>query len=161
MTAFLQSNEKATPRQFRHLDFISQFSTDIQHVSGKDNVVADALSRVDEISTISFKSFFDYEKIAELQYKDEELKRYRQKKKSSLCLRKISFRSTTIWCDLSLGRPRPFIPHALRKAAFDHVHRLSHPGVKATAKLVAKSFVWPGMGRRSNFLQELYCLSKS
>lgn len=43
--AFQQRNEKATPRQLRHLDYIGQFSTDIQHVSGKDNIVADALSR--------------------------------------------------------------------------------------------------------------------
>lgn len=42
--AFHQSNEKATSRQLRHLDFIGQFSTDIQHISGKDNIVADTLS---------------------------------------------------------------------------------------------------------------------
>ena len=29
----------------RHLDYISQFTTNIQHVSGNDNPVADALSR--------------------------------------------------------------------------------------------------------------------
>ena len=32
-------------RQQRQLSFISEFTTDIQHISGKDNVVADCLSR--------------------------------------------------------------------------------------------------------------------
>ena len=33
-------------RQFRHLDFISQFTSDIRHVSGTNNCVADALFQV-------------------------------------------------------------------------------------------------------------------
>ena len=44
--AFRQKPDKCSPRQFRHLDFISQFSTDIRHVSGSNNVVAEALSRI-------------------------------------------------------------------------------------------------------------------
>ena len=48
--AFKQNPAKASPRQFRHLDFIGQFTTDIQHVSGIENVVADTLSRIDEIT---------------------------------------------------------------------------------------------------------------
>ena len=37
--------KKKSGRQSRHLATISEFTTDIQHVTGKDNVVADALSR--------------------------------------------------------------------------------------------------------------------
>ena len=44
--AFSQRRDKCSPRQFNHLDFISQFTTDIRHISGQDNVVSDALSRV-------------------------------------------------------------------------------------------------------------------
>ena len=33
--AFHQKRDKCSPRQFRHLDFIAQFSTDIQHVTGQ------------------------------------------------------------------------------------------------------------------------------
>ena len=36
-----------TPRQVHHLDYISQFTTDIQHISGHNNPVADALSRIE------------------------------------------------------------------------------------------------------------------
>jgi hypothetical protein len=37
--------DKCSPRQFNHLDFFAQFTTDMRHiVSGQDNVVADAVS---------------------------------------------------------------------------------------------------------------------
>ena len=66
--AFKQKPERASPRQIRHLDFISQFTTDIQHVSGCENVVADYLSRSYEIESI------DYTIMASQQLEDEELK---------------------------------------------------------------------------------------
>jgi cleavage and polyadenylation specificity factor subunit 1 len=47
--AFHQKRDKCSPRQFNHLDFISQFTTDIRHISGQ-NIVADALSRVEAIT---------------------------------------------------------------------------------------------------------------
>ncbi|GBM46909.1 Retrovirus-related Pol polyprotein from transposon 17.6, partial [Araneus ventricosus] len=50
--AFKQKPEKCSPRQIRHLDYISQFSTDIRHVNGKDNIIADTLSRI-EIDAIT------------------------------------------------------------------------------------------------------------
>ena len=48
--AFHQKRDKYSPRKFNHLDFISQFTTDIRHISGQDNIVAEALSRVEAIS---------------------------------------------------------------------------------------------------------------
>jgi hypothetical protein len=44
--AFQQQRYKCLPRQFIHLNFIPQFTTDIRHTSGQDKVVADALSCV-------------------------------------------------------------------------------------------------------------------
>ena len=46
---FHSRKDNCSPRQFRHLDLIAQFSTDLRHISGKDNIVADTLSRVEEI----------------------------------------------------------------------------------------------------------------
>ncbi|GBL92791.1 hypothetical protein AVEN_4503-1 [Araneus ventricosus] len=44
--AFKQNSDKCSPRRLRQLGFISQFKTDIRYVPGKENVVADILSRV-------------------------------------------------------------------------------------------------------------------
>ena len=41
-----------SPRQQRHLAYVSEFTTDVRHIEGKDNTVADTLSR-GEISAIS------------------------------------------------------------------------------------------------------------
>ncbi|KAK3729078.1 hypothetical protein RRG08_005451 [Elysia crispata] len=43
--AMSKASDLWTARQQRHLAHISEFSTDIRHISGKDNVVADCLSR--------------------------------------------------------------------------------------------------------------------
>lgn len=48
--AFKQKSDNASPRQLRQLNFIAQFSTDVEHISGTSNVVADALSSIDETS---------------------------------------------------------------------------------------------------------------
>jgi cleavage and polyadenylation specificity factor subunit 1 len=47
--AFQQKWDKCLPRQFNHLDFVAQFTTDIRHISGQDNV-ADTLSRVESVT---------------------------------------------------------------------------------------------------------------
>lgn len=56
-----QNPAKASPRQFRHLEYISQFTSDIQHISGMNNVVADTLSRIDQIT---IPESIDYSKVA-------------------------------------------------------------------------------------------------
>ena len=38
-----------SPRQTRHLSFVAEYTTDIRHVSGEANVVADALSRPSDV----------------------------------------------------------------------------------------------------------------
>ena len=40
-------SDKHSPRQLRHFDFISQFTSDIRHIQGRLNPVADAFSRVE------------------------------------------------------------------------------------------------------------------
>jgi cleavage and polyadenylation specificity factor subunit 1 len=48
--AFQQKRNKCSLRQFNHLDFIAQFTTDIRHILEQDNVVTDALSRVEFVT---------------------------------------------------------------------------------------------------------------
>lgn len=149
--AFNQKNEKASPRQLRHLDYISQFSTDIQHISGKDNIVADTLSR---INSITLSSSLDFDLIAKQQETDEELKKLKRLR-SGIKLVRIDFHGKLLTCDVSKKIPRPYIPALSRKTVFDHVHKLSHSGAKATAELIKKSFIWPAIDRDVR----MYCKS--
>lgn len=68
--AFLQKADKASPRQLRQLDFISQFSTDIIHVDGRSNIVADAFSR---LQSIELPVIISTEELMQTQAEDEEL----------------------------------------------------------------------------------------
>ena len=68
--AFSQKSDRVSPRQQRHLEYISQFSTDIRHISGSENLIADTLSRVNEIE---IHGFLDYSALAAAQIGDEEL----------------------------------------------------------------------------------------
>lgn len=139
--AFRQKSDKCSPRQFRHLDFIGQFTTDIRHISGINNVVADALSRIDEI-----RSPPNYQALAESQHEDEEFNRVLQKD-TGLNLERVQIPGTDIllYCDTSTGKTRPFLTEPYRKPAFEYLHGLSHPGIKATVKLIAQRYVWPSL----------------
>ena len=53
----------------------------------------------------------------------------------------------TMLCDVSTGTPRPCIPLKFRHMIFNSLHSLSHPGVKATQRLITASFVWPNINR--------------
>ena len=139
--AFHDRKNNCSPRQYRHLDFISQFTTDIRHISGKDNVVADALSRVEELSEpVNLKV------LAESQVDDPELSKL-LRGGSSLRLKnlRIPDSGVDLYCDVSTSSARPFVSKNLRKKLFDSLHSLSHPGANAMAKLVAERFIWPGV----------------
>ncbi|GFT80927.1 transposon Tf2-6 polyprotein [Trichonephila clavipes] len=146
--AFQQKADKCSPRQLRHLDFISQFSTNIQHVPGTQNLVADALSRI-EIDSISQASCLDYKDIAAAQLVDEELKQLLETNSTSLTLKQQYFplEDITLTCDVSTNVFRPFIPKDYRKIVFQHLHGLSHPGIAASTKLATQRFVWPNIRR--------------
>ena len=140
--AFVQRSDKCSPRQLRQLDFISQFTTDIRHVKGVENIPADTLSRTEAITC---PMPINYQEMADAQFADSDLQRYLSDTTTSLKLQKYRIPNTTteLYCDTSSGKLRPFVPQALRKQVFDSLHNISHPGCRATAKLVADRFVWP------------------
>ncbi|KAK3773613.1 hypothetical protein RRG08_022322 [Elysia crispata] len=52
LTTALTSQADRSPRQTRHLSYIAEFTSDIRHIKGKFNVVADALSRVTTVDYV-------------------------------------------------------------------------------------------------------------
>ncbi|GBN24748.1 Retrovirus-related Pol polyprotein from transposon 297 [Araneus ventricosus] len=137
--AFLQTGEKTSPRQQRHLESISQFSTDIRYISGIQNTVAGALSRIDEIG---IPSEIDYEEIARAQADDEEMLTL-QGANSNLVFKTISLEphGTPLHCDVSTGNVRPYVPRAFRTIIINVIYLLAHSGAKATANAVKQRFI--------------------
>lgn len=144
--AFIQNNNKASPRQQRQLDFISQFSTEIKHVKGSENVVPDFLSRIGEIS----QPIIDYNIIADHQSEDNQLKDYLSKAKITKLnfqIRDIPNSNKKIYGVVDGRSFRPYIPHQYRKNIFESIHNLSHPGIRASRKLITSRFIWPNMNK--------------
>lgn len=143
--AFKQPKEKHNPRQANQLDFIAQFTTDVQHIAGKDNVTADLLSRIQTIENLSI----NYEDLMKDQLQDTELLQLQQTNDHSLNFKKFIMPGTTvnIICDTSHDKIRPFITTKYRQKVIAQLHGIAHPGIRATVKLVQDRFVWPGMRR--------------
>ncbi|XP_037580726.2 uncharacterized protein LOC119463975 [Dermacentor silvarum] len=68
---------------------------------------------------------------------------------SSLQLQQVPIpgSSTTVYCDMSTARSRPYVPLSHRRALFNQLHNLGHPGIRASTRLVADRYVWPSLQR--------------
>ncbi|BHF58122.1 hypothetical protein SprV_0100107100 [Sparganum proliferum] len=140
--ALSTSSDKYSPREARHLDFISQYTTDIRFLKGLYNQVADCLSRPG-INAITRPSI-DLERMAELQNQPTFIESLQP---TSLQLEAIPLSTTpgTILCDVSRGASRPVVPSEMRRDVFATLHNLAHPGIRSTQRLVSERFVWPSM----------------
>ncbi|CAI5693156.1 unnamed protein product [Oreochromis niloticus] len=119
----------------RQLAAISEFTTDIQHVAGKSNCVADCLSRA-LVSPVYVG--IDFDAMAADQRADPDVLALRSEQ-TGLVLedRPVWNGGPSLLCDVSTGRPRPVVPLSWRRRVFDSVHALSHLGVRASVKLVS------------------------
>lgn len=141
--AFSQKLDKASPRQVRQLEFISQFCTEIIHVEGSANVVADALSRV---CAIDVPTALSTSRILKEQLEDQQLE-ILLNEGNILELDMIDVNGVEVFVNSSRGYPRPYVPVSLRREVFEILHCLSHPGGKTTLKLISDKYVWPNMRR--------------
>ena len=133
--------------QHRHLSAISEYTTDIQHVSGKNSVVADCLSRT--VTTNAVSLGIANTAIAKSQAASIDIQTYKTAVTGpNITTKKLDERQPDLMCDISTGRPRPIVPPDFRRAVFEAVHNLAHPGVKATVNLVSAKFVWHGMRKQ-------------
>jgi hypothetical protein len=172
-------------RQQRHLSYIAEFTADVRYVPGKNNVVADVLSRPSPpapspsapspstpspstpspstpspstpspstpspgtavLSTLCEQAPIDYLDMAVRQIVCPDVAAMR----NSTCLEisTMPLKGCQLFGDISTGRFRPLVPTVLRKAVFDNIHGAAHPGMRATCRLMANKFVWPGMAKQ-------------
>ena len=139
LTFAFASLANRSPRQSRHLSYIAEFTTDIRHIHGKYNVVADTLSRIEtaELQDI------DFQQLAKDQATSTEILAYHTAI-TSLSLKDIPLNNTVLLCDLSLGKSRPVVPKEWTFKVLQTIHSLSHAGPRPTQRAVADRFVWHG-----------------
>jgi hypothetical protein len=143
--ALQRASEPWTARQCRHLSYVAEFTSDVCHISGVDNVVADTMSRppphtancavagaaaddcmlaVVEVTT----SWLNYAAIAARQASCPDVAALARH--SSLHVQTANVGGVQLLCDMSTGTARPLIPTADKKHVFTAFHTLAHPGTR-------------------------------
>ena len=135
-----QPSHKASPRQQRQLDYLLQHNVDFAYIKGEENVVADALSRSCAISMPSGLLAAD---IQAAQQQDEELPHLLEA--GALNLQTLNVDGAQIACGTDDGIVKPYLPDSMRRQAFDALHSPAHPSPRATVRLLAQKFTWPGI----------------
>ena len=149
----ISKRQRDLDRETRQLMYISQFTTNIKHISGEQNKVADALSRQledlecenSDLARLDVNAVFQhtlYDRIAEAQKTDLELADLLNNTQN-LKLTKIN----DIYCEEFQNCKKPYVPQSLRREVFAAIHDVSHPGLKSTLRQVRARFVWPRMNR--------------
>ena len=136
--AFRNPHTAKSDKQQRYWSLISEYISDVVHIKGEDNVVADCLSR--PVSSVSV-DLYDLAGIAETQSTDTEILEYKDR------LKLFKIQNHDLYCEMSTPHPRPFLPLSVRKSIFHLLHNISHPGVKATLRLIKARYFWPNMDR--------------
>ena len=144
LTYALPSASEHSPRQDRHLSFIAEFTFDIQYICGKHNVVADALPRIQAVTT----PVIDLYQLAMDQTNSEEIEANRTSI-TGLELQDVPFQDVSLLCDVSLGKPRPVVPRSWTYRVFEVIHSLAHPGPRSTQRAVADRFISHGLKKTS------------
>jgi len=154
--ALHRQSDAWSARQQRQLSYVAEYTTDIRHIAGALNVVADALSRPPSVlpqpPTCSFTAAevaavtptqgekVTLEELAAHQLTCEETQRLEDRPD----VRLVEMGGQRLLCMDSTGSLRPLVPAQLRKAIFDSVHSLAHAGTRATSRMISTRYVWPG-----------------
>src|ERR1700755_1346971 len=114
--------ERHSPREARHLEYVSQFTTDIRHIHGVENHTADALFRIEINASSSLSPVFEGMAVAQ-ESEDTPLPDTTSLSLQSLHLPGIA---RPLVCDTSTGSPRPLVPSSFGKQVFHSLHDLAH-----------------------------------
>jgi hypothetical protein len=145
VAALKRVSPPASARQQRQLAYLSEFSATFQHTAGSDNVVADVLSRPSLSAIAEGFPVLDFEEMALLQSTCQDSQQLINDEKSSLQVQQITVGSYVLSGDTSTGTFRHIVPVSLRRAVFDKLHGVSHPGIRATKRLISSRYVWKGL----------------
>jgi cleavage and polyadenylation specificity factor subunit 1 len=114
-------------------------------VQGKDNVVPDALSRLEITENSALPSLGQW---AIDQSNNPQLQDIiAGKQPSSLSLQPRTSPDGVLYSDFSTGNARMFVPAIHRRWVFNALHGQAHGGRRPTLRLIKARYVWPDMDR--------------
>ena len=140
----------------RRMLYISQFVDEVRLVKGRDNVVADALSRAEPyspttnaaVNSLLLKSQIDFEALFRAQSEDAVLKNLKEDEFLKRKPKKIGNTTQPVWVfETNCHTDLIYVPESQVEKVLEACHSIYHPGVKATAREVAPQFYWPNLKR--------------
>jgi hypothetical protein len=143
VTALSRVSTPISPRQQRHLAFISEFNVQLLYLSDLKNVVADFLSRppppsAGTVAATVAADPVDFEEMVAERNRCPETQRLL----GSTSL-KLAFRQTGAQRQAgNIFTFRPIVPLKFRKHIFAHFHNVAHPGRLASRRIISSRFVW-------------------
>ena len=135
-SAFYSQHLAKSDRQQRYWTIIMEYVSDMQYIRGAENIVADFFSRT--VNAVSIDAF-GLTEIAMAQEQDEEVKEFLSQ------LKAYPIGERSLLCECSTAHPRPYLPGSFRKLVFENLHNISHPGVKASLRIIKSRYFWPKM----------------
>ncbi len=132
--------DSCSARQQHHLSFLAEYTSDIRHLPGRENVVADALSRPAAAVVPPSAEAVPWAELAVAQRGCPATAALATS--DTLWVQQVECGGAVVLVDWSTGVPRPLVPPSFQWRIFNAVHELAHPGVRATQRMVASRFVW-------------------
>lgn len=140
--------QNASERIKRWILFLQQENVIIKHRSGKQNVNADALSRLFEVNLLKSEPNIDLTSLLQEQERDLQIKELSSKQN----FEKIDGILHFIDSKNGVLRKRKVIPKSLQMSLMKQVHdNFGHLGFMKTLHLVKERFYWPNFRRDIEF----------
>ena len=141
LVSFLKGSPKYLPNsRITWVAFISEFDFKIEHISGKDNNIADVLSR--SVATIIDLRPVKTEVLSELQRQDKDIQRL-QSKGDTIKANGLLCRSSKN--EMGYQRNQIILPKVLQSSVIKQTHDQAHQGEKSMLKILKQTFYWEGM----------------
>jgi hypothetical protein len=147
-TAMSSTSPTSLARRRRQWQYISEFTTDVRHLAGATNVVADAFSRLGSTEVVAAVREDSIEiRLAEAQARCMDCKRW-----SEPGTRPLGCPFTAEKCEgvnlLGLKEKECFrvlVPPDMRREIVQQIHELAHCGKKPTTRIIKAAYIWPNM----------------
>ena len=128
-------------RQQRHLAYVSEFTQDIQHIPGEENVAANSRLRPPQLSCLApsaLPPFLNTKALSAGQTACSAMAALA----ADQCLhifRRLLADGHMLLCSTLTGVDHPLLPPEFHRPAVDALHALSHPDVRSSHRLLTLS----------------------